>query len=26
VLAHGAREEVKVQAQKGKPVDLVIHI
>ena len=26
VLAHGAREEVKVQAQKGTPVDLVINI
>lgn len=26
VLAHGAREEVKVQAEKGIPVDLVIQI
>ena len=26
VLAHGAREEVKVQAEKGTPVDLIIHI
>lgn len=26
VLAHGAREEVKVQAEKGIPVDLIIPI
>ncbi len=26
VLAHGAREEIKVQAQKGSPVDLVVQI
>lgn len=26
VLAHGAREEVKIQAQKGVPIDLIIHI
>jgi hypothetical protein len=26
VLAHGAREEFKVQAQTGAPVDLVVHI
>ena len=26
VLAHGAREEVKVEAEKGTPVDLVIQI
>ena len=26
VLAHGACEEVKVQAEKGTPVDLVVHI
>jgi hypothetical protein len=26
VLAHGAREEIKVQAIKGTPVDLIIHI
>ena len=26
VLAHGARAEVKVQAQQGTPIDLVIQI